>query len=98
MPIADRHVECCEELKELFSKEGLTVEIDASHESLNKKVRNAQLAQVNYMLTIGDQEVETKKVSVRTRDNKVEKDVEINTFLSRLKQEKESRSLSASFS
>ena len=98
MPIADRHVECCEELKELFNKEGLTVEIDASHESLNKKVRNAQLAQVNYMLTIGDQEVETKKVSVRTRDNKVEKDVEINTFLSRLKQEKESRSLSASFS
>lgn len=98
MPIADRHVECCEELKELFNKEGLIVEIDASHESLNKKVRNAQLAQVNYMLTIGDQEVETKKVSVRTRDNKVEKDVEINTFLSRLKQEKESRSLSASFS
>jgi threonyl-tRNA synthetase len=97
LPIADRHVPACEEMKMLFRENGLIAEVDASHESLNKKVRNAQLEQANYMLTIGDQEVETKKISVRTRDNKVEKDIALDVFLSKLQEEKETRSLSSSF-
>jgi len=40
-------------------------------ETLNKKVRNAQLAQYNFILVVGEKERDSQTVNVRTRDNKV---------------------------
>ena len=42
--------------------------MDDSSNNLNKKVRNAQLLQFNYILVAGDQEVNDKTLDVRTRD------------------------------
>lgn len=42
-------------------------------DTLNKKVRNAQLAQYNFILVVGEKEQANGTVNVRTRDNKVEK-------------------------
>ena len=42
-----------------------------SDESVNKKIRNAQLMQYNYMLTVGDKEMENRTIALRTRDNVV---------------------------
>lgn len=69
--VADRHADFAHEVARAYSARGIHVEVDDGQESVGKKVRNAQLEQVNYMLTIGDQEVENKTVSVRTRDNVV---------------------------
>ena len=47
---------------------GWEVEVDLSDSTLNKKVRNAQVQQFNYILVVGDEEVETSTVDVRSRD------------------------------
>merc|ERR1712170_238755 len=39
--------------------------------TMNKKVRNAQLAQFNFIFVVGEKEVQNRTVNVRTRDNKV---------------------------
>ncbi len=95
IPVADRHLPYAEELKERLSM--FHVEIDASHESVGKKIRSAQLDQVNYMLTLGDQEVEHRTIALRTRDNVVHGEMGLEDFASKVLKEKQSRALTSPF-
>ncbi|CAL8350034.1 unnamed protein product [Merluccius merluccius] len=58
---------------------------------LNKKIRNAQLAQYNFILVVGEKEKMTNSVNVRTRDNKVHGELSLSEVLSRLTLLKQSR-------
>lgn len=98
LTVADRHEQYARELEKKFKQAGLHVDVDASNESVSKKVRNAQLSQINYMLTIGDQEVEHKTINVRTRDNKVHGEVDPDQFLETLSKEKKERRLTSPYS
>jgi threonyl-tRNA synthetase len=49
------------------------VEVDKSNETLNKKVRNAELKQWNYILVAGEEEVKTGTVDVRSKEGTQEK-------------------------
>ena len=67
MPIADRHNDFCYEIAEAFDKIGIRYEVDTRNEKIGYKIREAQVNKINYMLVIGDNEVEEKSVSVRCR-------------------------------
>lgn len=69
VPIADRHVPYAQEAAAKLRAAGFRVEVDASNERMNKKIRNAQLQKIPYMLVVGDKEAEEGAVAVRTRDN-----------------------------
>lgn len=96
--VADRHIPFAKEVVEMMQKAGIRCDLDDSNESIGKKVRNAQLLKVNYMLTIGDKEVENKTVALRTRDNVVHGEVNIALFLSKIVKERETRALMSPFS
>ncbi len=98
LTVADRHQAYAEKIMAKLKLAGLQVELDISQESVSKKVRNAQLAQVNYMLTVGDQEMETQTVSLRTRDNKVVGTTNLEEFIKLIKQECQTRSLVSPYS
>jgi threonyl-tRNA synthetase len=65
MPIADRHIDFVKELANKLFENGLRVEIDDRKESVGKKIREAEVKKIPYMLIVGDKEVEEKKISVR---------------------------------
>lgn len=67
MPIADRHNDFCNEIAEALGKIGVRYEMDTRSEKIGYKIREAQMNRINYMLVIGDNEVEEKNVSVRCR-------------------------------
>ena len=67
MPIADRHNDFAFEIAAELEKSGMRVDVDTRSEKIGFKIRQAQLEKVNYMLVIGDNEVETRNVSVRCR-------------------------------
>lgn len=91
VPVADRHTPYAEGVAKLFSDEKFEVHVDGQQESVSKKIRNAQLNQYNYILTVGDKEVESGTVSVRTRDNVVHGDMPIEQLLEVLKRERHER-------
>lgn len=95
--VADRHLAYAEEVAEEIRRAGFHVDVDHSNESVGKKVRNAQLAQVNYILTVGDKELENRTLNLRTRDNVVHGEVHLKEFLERLAQEKQARSLTSPY-
>ena len=66
--------------------------MDDSSRTLKKKVREAQLAQYNYVLVVGPKEVEDKTVTVRSRDDDKAQPVlsveQCLAFFAQLKQDK----------
>ena len=67
LPIAERHAEYAEGFYEKLRAAGVRVELDAANETLNKRIRQAQMRKVPYMLIAGDREIEEGQVSVRLR-------------------------------
>jgi len=70
IPIADRHLAKAEELATYLKERDLRVEIDDRTESMQARIRDAQLEKVPYMLVVGDREIkdsENLKASVRLR-------------------------------
>jgi len=95
--VADRHLPYADEVAKKLKAAGFHVEVDASNESVSKKVRNAQLAQANYILTVGDKEMENLSINLRTRDNVVHGEVNIDDFIKKIDQEKKERSLVSAY-
>lgn len=67
IPIADRHMDYTLELARKLEAAGMRIAVDDRAEKVGYKIRQAVLEKVPYMLTIGDNEVESKTVSVRSR-------------------------------
>ncbi len=67
LPIADRHVEHCQKLANQLADEGLRVFVDDSSETIGNKIRRAQLDKIPYMLVMGDKEMESQEVAIRSR-------------------------------
>ncbi|MGI8731348.1 MAG: threonine--tRNA ligase [Solirubrobacteraceae bacterium] len=65
LPIADRHLPACREVLASLRAAGLRAELDERTESVGRKIRDAELRKLPFMLVIGDQEVETATVGVR---------------------------------
>lgn len=97
LTVADRHQPYADEVAAKIKKAGFHVDVDHSPESVSKKVRNAQLAQINYILTVGDQEVEHRKVNLRTRDNAVLGEIDVDSFLEKIIPEKNERRLTSPY-
>jgi threonyl-tRNA synthetase len=81
LPINDDLTDYSREISEILTNAGLRVEVDSRTESLNKKVREAQLQYVPLILTIGAKEKEAGTLSVRTLDGNVKYGVSHQHFL-----------------
>jgi threonyl-tRNA synthetase len=65
LPIADRHADYAARVALELRDVGLRVEVDERAESVGRKIRDAELRKVPYMLVVGDQEAEAGEVAVR---------------------------------
>jgi threonyl-tRNA synthetase len=70
---------------------GLRVDIDTSAERMQKKIRDAQLQKIPYMLVVGEREAAEGKVAVRLRSGKDLGAMPLEKFAARIKSEAESR-------
>ena len=67
LPIADRHLEYAQSVRERLAASGLRAEVDDRQEKIGYKIREAQLQKVPYMLVTGDREASEGTISVRSR-------------------------------
>ena len=67
LPIADRHLDYAREVEKQLSEKGFRVKVDDRREKTGFKIREAQVQKIPYMLIVGDNEIEEKRVSVRER-------------------------------
>lgn len=81
MPVSEKHVEASRKLYEKLFNEGIRAELDDRSETLQRKIRDAQMRRIPYMITIGDKEVEKNKLAVRDYSGKVKFDVDNDKFI-----------------
>ncbi len=67
IPVADRHLDYARKLEDELKGEGVRVGVDARSETVNLKIRQAQLDKIPCMLVVGDREVAASTISVRLR-------------------------------
>lgn len=92
LPIADRHADYAYEIKKQLENVGMRVELDDRNEKIGYKIREARLQKVPYMLIVGDNEVESKTLSVRERgENGDLGAMSVEDFIARAKKEIDER-------
>jgi threonyl-tRNA synthetase len=67
VPVSDDHQEYVRKVSARLEERGIRVDIDLRDEKLGKRIRDAQLQKVPFMIVAGDREVETQSLAVRDR-------------------------------
>jgi threonyl-tRNA synthetase len=91
LAITDRQEKYVMDIYKRLRQAGLRAEFDLRTETVNYKIRDAQLKQINYILVVGDKEVENKTINVRTREGKVEGEMKVDDLINRMKKEIEEK-------
>lgn len=93
LPIADRHQDYCDQIKNKLIAEGIRCEVDYRSEKIGYKIREAQLEKIPYMLLVGDKDIEAGTVSVRYRKEGDKGASTLEDFISLIKQKVQSKEL-----
>lgn len=93
IPVADAFLDYAAKIHTQAHERNLRVRIDTSHDSLSKKIRNAELQKIPYILIVGEKEQDAQSVSVRVYKTKEQYTLSAAEFLDHLHQEYTSRSL-----
>ena len=73
IPVTSNHTAYCKEIADTLSKKYIRVDLDDREESVGKKIRDAEMEWINYIVVIGDTEVEEAKFQIRDRLNPSER-------------------------
>ena len=72
VPVAQQYIPYARAVRDRLHAEGFYADVNDTTQTLNKKVREAQVAQYNYILVVGEKERDDNSVNIRTRDNVVQ--------------------------
>ncbi len=82
LPISDKYEQYASEIaNEISDSLDITIEVDNRNEKIGKKVREAQLQKIPYMLIVGENEMNERSVSVRKRDEVLNQIMKIDEFI-----------------
>jgi threonyl-tRNA synthetase len=87
LPISDKYESYANEVaNEIGDALDIMIEVDNRNEKIGKKVREAQLQKIPYMLIVGENEMNERSVSVRKRDEANNEFMTIQDFIKQLNQ------------
>jgi threonyl-tRNA synthetase len=87
IPIADRHMDYANEVAQRLREANVRVDVDGSDNTMKAKIRNQQMQKVPYMLVVGDNEQESKSLSVRSRSGDERRGVPVDAFVEDIRAE-----------
>lgn len=93
IPIAETHYEFARKTADALRAEGIRVNVDDRNETLGKRIREAEMKKIPYMLVVGDKEMEKESVAARTLHTKKQEVVTVVEFKKMITEEVEKRAL-----
>lgn len=92
--VADQHQRYVQQVVDALQKEEIRVKIDNRQEKLGKKIREAQLKKIPYILVLGDKEMDHQNVTVRPYGQQALSEKSLAQFIEEIKQEIQQKALS----
>lgn len=87
IPIADRHLEYADKVADMLKKEGVDATVDGRGETMQSRIRDAEMQKIPYVLVVGDKEAENDTVSVRPHGKKDTGMIAVKEFITLTKKE-----------
>ena len=84
LPVAETHADYAREVVSILSAQGLRVDVADASDPLGKRIRNAKMEKIPYVLVVGDDDVANRTVGVNARGADVERDVSLDSFAARV--------------
>lgn len=91
LSISEKHAKYAQKVVAELKAANIRAEVDDSNESLGKKIRDGKMQKIPYLLVVGDKEVESKTVSVESRDHGKLEMTSLNDFIARATEEIKTR-------
>jgi threonyl-tRNA synthetase len=91
IPVTENHLDYAKSVARTLSESNIRVEVEEANETLGYKIRKAQMEKVPYMLIVGDKEVKSHTVSIRSRKDGDKGSMMVPMFIANLIQEIKSR-------
>jgi len=85
LPISDKFQDYSLKVKKNLDQAGYRTELDNDNKTLGAKIREATLQKIPYLIIIGEKEVKTEKIAIRTREGKDLGTITISNFITKLK-------------
>ena len=85
IPVAEAFADYLSDVVKEFSAAGIRVELDASDDRMQKKIRNAQMQKVPYMLIAGEEDQKAGKVSIRYRNGEQKNSIAVSDAIAEIK-------------
>ena len=93
LPVTDRAMDYAKNVAAQLDSQGFRVEVDGRNEKIGKKIREATLEKIPYMLVVGDRDMENQTVSVRLRTGEDLGAMSVADFAARLKQDVDTKAI-----
>ncbi len=87
LPISDKYVPYAQKLAEILKKSDIRALYDDRNEKIGKKIRDAEMKKIPYMLVVGEQEMQNETVSVRKHGTGDTGTITIESFIEQIKKE-----------
>lgn len=87
LPIGEKHIEYAENVLNLLKKYDIRALVDDRNEKIGKKIRDAELQKIPYMLVVGDKEMQDNKVAVRRHGEGDKGVLEAEKFVTQITEE-----------
>ena len=87
LPISEKFQDYAVKVTEELKAKGIRAEFDERNEKIGKKIRDAQLNRINYMVIVGEKEENDDVISVRNRDGEERSALKLDDFVAELKEE-----------
>ena len=84
LPVASAHEEYAASVVARLQREGFRVDVIHADDQLGKRIRNAKMEKIPYVLVVGDDDVANSTVGVNPRGGEVERDVRVDDFVARV--------------
>ena len=85
IPVAEAFADYLADVVKEFRSAGIRVELDASDDRMQKKIRNAQMQKVPYMLIAGEEDQKAGKVSIRYRNGEQKNSIAVSDAIAEIK-------------
>jgi len=88
LPVLEKNTQYSQKIKQELENKALRVELNSSGETLSKRIREAEMQKIPYILVVGDKEEKNKKIAVRKRGKGDLGTMELEKFLGMVYKEK----------
>ncbi|HCT23572.1 MAG TPA: threonine--tRNA ligase, partial [Chitinophagaceae bacterium] len=86
-PISDKYLEYAQQVHQTLRSNGIRASVDDRNEKIGKKIREAELSRVPYMLVVGEKEMTEGKLAVRRQGKGDIGVLQVDEFVSLVRQE-----------